>query len=166
MRLTLLPLLIGAAALAGCARDNPDNVPLHGQWEMTTRIGDLSVDGMVVPPDLYPPEFKALVKSEQRCGEPMFIDRDWQQDDINQHVKGDCTLTRYDVTPSTVTGKGQCLVDQPGADFSPALDIRIDQAPDNYRMTITLRGEATIKGQGRHMISATAIQDGVRKGDC
>lgn len=166
MRWTFLPLIAGAASLAGCARDNPDNVPLHGQWEMATRIGDLSIDGMAVPPELYPPEFKALVKSEQRCGEPMFIDRDWQEDDINDHVHGECTLERYDVTPTQVTGAGRCAVDQPGADFNPALDVRINQAPDSVHMVITLEGEATIPGEGRHMISATAIQDGVRTGDC
>jgi len=166
MRCKVPSLLAGVAALAGCAGDNPDNVPLYGQWEMNTRIAGMSVDGMAIPPEYYPPEFKALAKSEQRCGEPMFIDRDWQEDDINDHLHGECTLDRYDVTQSQVTGKGRCVVDQPGAGFSPALDIVIDQAADNFRMTITLRGEASIPGQGRHMISATAIQEGTRSGDC
>lgn len=155
-----------ATALAGCARDNPDNVPLFGQWEMTTKIGSLSVDGLAVPPEYYPLEFKQLEKSEQRCGEPMFIDRDWQQQDIDARVKGKCTLTSYDVTPTFVTGKGKCLIPSPEGDFKPDLDLRINQASDKYRMVVTIKGTGTIPGHGPRFISATAVQEAVRSGDC
>lgn len=166
MRAKFLTVISTAACLASCAGDNPENVPLYGQWDMTTRVTSLTVDGMAVPPADYPPQFKQLGKSEQRCGEPMFIDRDWQQQDINRQVQGDCTLTSYDVTPTRVTGKGQCMLNLPDADFNPALDILVNQAADNFRMQITITGAANIQGQGRHVISATAVQDGRRSGDC
>ena len=165
IRTTLLAA--GALSLASCAGDNPDNVPLYGNWEMTTKLGSFSIDGRVVPPEMLPPEMKALVGSEKRCGEPMFINREWQEDDINRRVRGDCKLDEYEVTSTRVTGKGTCANIAPGADFNPGYSIDIAQSPERYRMTIEMKGDATIAGAaGRHVIRVSAIQTGVRTGDC
>ena len=159
--------LLAGAFLASCAGDNPENVPLYGQWEMTTRVDSLSIDGMQVPPDQYPPEFKALAKTEKRCGEPMFIDRDWQEEDINRRVPGSCRLATYDITPTRVTGSGACRDVAPEAEFNPEFALGIDQAESSYRMVLTIEGSALIRGvDGRHYIKATAVQDGVRSSDC
>ena len=158
---------IACMVLAACAGDNPENVPLYGQWEMTTRVDSLSIDGMQVPRDQFPPEFKALAGTEKRCGEPMFIDRDWQEKDINRKVQGSCKLKAYDVTQTLVTGNGQCTEVAPEAEFNPEFTLRIDQAEASYRIVLTMEGSALIRGvDGRHYIKAIAVQDGVRSGDC
>ena len=162
-------IFVGAATalVAGCAVDHPDNVPLHGEWEIATRLSSMTVDGMAVPPATLPPELKGLNDQETRCGEPMFIDRDWQQDDIDRRLAGKCTIDQYRVTPTRVTGKGMCQGISPGADFNPRFTLDIAQAEDHYRMTITMLGSATISGlPGRHVISVTAKQEGKRIGDC
>lgn len=156
-----------ALFLASCAGDNPENVPLYGDWEMTTMLGSLSIDGMVVPPEMVPRELQQLAGSEKRCGEPMFINREWQQADINRKVRGDCTLEDYQVSPTRVTGKGICTGVVPQADFNPRFTFDISQSADRYRMKLEMTGDATLAGQpGRHVIRVSAIQDGVRQGDC
>lgn len=156
-----------AAALAGCAGDNPENVPLYGDWEMVTKLGGLSVDGMAVPPEQIPGELKALNGTEKLCGEPMFINRDWQEDDINRRVRGECRIEQYEVTPSRVRGSGSCTNVVPQADFNPRFTVDISQSPQRYRMVIELKGDATLPGQpGRHVIRISAVQDGTRVGSC
>lgn len=162
-----LPVAIAATTLAACAGDNPDNVPLYGEWEMATRVDSLSIDGMQVPREHFPPEFLALETTEKLCGEPMFADKDWQERDITRKVRTQCTLSQYDVTPRLVTGKGQCESDGSPADFSPGIDVRINQAPDQYKLVVTLGGSANVQGlSGRHVVRATAVQRGRRLGDC
>lgn len=154
-------------SLASCAGDNPENVPLYGDWEMTTRLGSLSIDGMVVPPEMVPAELQQIAGSEKRCGEPMFINREWQQADITRRVRGDCTMEQYDVTPTRVRGSGKCVNVAPEADFNPSFTFDISQSADSYRMKLEMKGDATIPGEpGRHVIRVSAIQDGVRAGDC
>lgn len=158
---------LAAGSLAACAGDNPDNVPLYGDWEMVTKVDSLSVDGIQIPRENFPAEFKQLEATEKRCGEPMFIDKDWQEDDINRRVSNKCTLTQYDVTPRLVTGTGLCESDGSPADFRPEIDLRINQAPESYKMVVSLAGSANIQGMsGRHRIKAIAVQEGRRLGDC
>ena len=165
--LRTIPVTAIAIVLTGCAGDNPENVPLYGDWQMVTKLGSLSIDGQVVPPEMVPGELKALDGTEKICGEPMFINREWQEDDINRRVRGDCKLDEYEVTSTRVTGKGTCANIAPGADFNPGYSIDIAQSPERYRMTIEMKGDATIAGAaGRHVIRVSAIQTGVRTGDC
>ncbi len=152
--------------LAACG-DNPDNVPQRGNWTMTTRLGGLTIGGINVPADQIPPELKALEKVEERCGEPMFIDRDWQEKDINRHVKGHCRLSRYDITPTQIIGEGQCTGVAEAADYNPYFRLRVDQSPSRYTIALALEGPATLPGvEGRHTILAAVTQEGVRTGDC
>ena len=153
--------------LAACAGDNPDNVPLYGEWEMVTRVDSLSIDGILIPPEDFPSEFKQLDGTEKMCGEPMFINRQWQEWDINRKVAGECTLDEFDATPRLVTGKGQCEGDGSAADFKPEMNFRINQAPERYKLFVSLEGSANIPGvEGRHVVRATAVQQGTRLGDC
>jgi len=161
--LAIGPLVV----LTGCAGDNPDNVPLYGEWELVTRVDSLSVDGMLIPPEDFPPEFKQLDGTEKKCGEPMFINREWQEWDINRRVAGECTLDEFEVTPRLVTGKGQCEGDGSPADFKPAIAFRVNQAPEQFKLFVSLEGSANISGvDGRHVVRASAVQTGTRLGDC
>lgn len=166
MRANLLTIPLITAALAGCAGDNPDNVPEYGQWAIDTKLSSLTVDGLMVPASDLPQEMLALNKSEDRCGEPMFIDRDWQQADINRRVRGKCTLQRYNVNPTTVTGSGKCEEIAAGVDFAPEFDLAITQAPQSYRMRLTIKGMADLPDGTTRYISAVAVQEGKRTGDC
>lgn len=167
MRAGIITTLISAAALSACAGDNPENVPLYGQWEMETKLGSLSIDGMLVPPEMVPGKMMALEGTDSICGEPMFINREWQQNDINRKVRGDCTMEEYNVTPKRVTGKGVCTGVAPEADFNPRFTFDIAQSAERYRMKLEMRGDAIIPGApGRHVIRVSAVQTGTRSGEC
>jgi hypothetical protein len=167
MRAGIFTIMVSAMALSACAGDNPENVPLYGQWDMETKLGSLSIDGMLVPPEMVPGEMKALAETDSICGEPMFINREWQQNDINRKVRGDCTMEEYIVTPTRVTGKGVCTGVAPEADFNPRFTFDISQSAERYRMKLEMTGDATIPGTpGRHVIRVSAIQTGTRSGEC
>lgn len=156
-----------AFAMAGCAGDNPENVPLYGQWENVRHLDSVSLDGRPLPPENFRLMFEMLDVSENLCGEPMFIDRDWQERDINRKVRGSCRLDTYDVTPSRVTGSGVCEGVAPEAGFSPEFRVSIEQSPESYRIVLTIEGYADIPDMtGRHLIKAIAVQEGRRTGDC
>ena len=162
-----LAVLLPLVALAGCARDNPDNTPQLGKWEISTKVTSLSVGGRLLAGDRLPEEFRRLEQTESRCGEPMFSDRDWQEDDIADQVNGDCTLDTFDWTVAQVRASGRCTDVRGAPDFTPALRISVDQTADYYRMTVMLEGAATIAGaQDRPMVSVIAVQEGRRTGDC
>lgn len=162
-----IAMTAASLALASCAGDNPENVPLYGDWDMQTTLGSLSIDGMVVPPEMVPAELTAVAGSERRCGEPMFINREWQQDEVNRRVRGTCTIEQYDITPTRVTGRGKCEGVAPEAGFNPGFTLDIAQSADSYTMKLVMQGDATIGGQpGRHVIRVSAIQKGTRTGDC
>lgn len=167
MRAGIFTIMVSAMALSACAGDNPENVPLYGQWDMETKLGSLSIDGMLVPPEMVPGEMLALAGTDSICGEPMFINREWQQNDINRKVRGDCTMEEYIVTPTRVTGKGVCTGVAPEADFNPRFTFDISQSAERYRMKLEMTGDATIPGTpGRHVIRVSAVQTGARSGDC
>lgn len=167
MRIGIFAITMSAMTLSGCAGDNPDNVPLYGQWDMDTKLGSLSIDGMLVPPEMIPGEMMALEGTDSICGEPMFINREWQQNDINRRVRGDCTMEEYNVTPTRVTGKGVCTGVAPEADFNPRFTFDISQSAERYRMKLEMTGDAAIPGTpGRHVIRVSAVQTGTRSGEC
>ena len=166
MRAGITALTASAIALSACAGDNPDNVPEYGDWEMTTRVDSVSINGTILPPENLPPEFRALETTENRCGEPMFKDREWQLADIARKSGADCTAERFDESPTEVSGDGRCI-DVGNNGFNPAYSFRATQGPDSYRLVVTLEGSATIRGvSGQHYIKATAVQQGTRTGDC
>lgn len=155
------------APLAACAADNPDNTPQLGIWDISTKVTSLSVGGRYLAGEQLPEEFKRLEQSESRCGEPMFLDRDWQQEDITKRVRADCTLDTFDWTPAQVTSSGRCTNVRGAEDFEPRLRVTIDQTAEYYRMVVTMEGNASIRGApGRPQISVIAVQEGRRTGDC
>ena len=167
MRTGFLLITLSAMAVSACAGDNPENVPLYGQWDMETKLGSLSIDGMLVPPEMVPGELNALAGTDSICGEPMFINREWQQNDINRKVRGDCTMEEYNVTPTRVTGSGMCTGVAPEADFNPRFTFDISQSSERYRMKLEMTGDAKIPGDSRRrVIRVSAIQEGVRSGEC
>jgi len=167
MRAGIITITISAMALSACTGDNPDNVPLYGQWDMETKLGSLSIDGVLVPPETVPGELKAMAGTDSICGEPMFINREWQKDDINRKVRGDCTMEEYDVTPTRVTGSGVCTGVAPEAEFNPRFTFEISQSAERYRMKLEMTGDAKIPGDSRQrVIRVSAIQEGIRSGEC
>ncbi|MCM8557758.1 hypothetical protein [Sphingomicrobium sediminis] len=158
---------IALLALAGCAADNPDNIPERGMWEMETRVGTLTVSGMSITGDQLPPEFKAMEGSEAKCGEPLFTEPDWQRRDISRRTNGSCTLDTWDVTAARVTGTGRSELRGSDAEFEPALRVTVEQSPTYYKAIIALEGTADLGAElGRRNIRVSAIQEGRRIGDC
>jgi|GEM_PF-1125170 len=153
--------------LAACAGDNPENVPVYGQWQNVRMLDSVSLDGRALPPENFKQMFDELDVTETLCGEPMFIDRDWQQRDINRKVRGSCRLTSYEVTPSRVTGEGTCTGVAPEANFNPDFRLDIAQSPQSYRIVLTIEGYADVPDmQGRHLLKAIAVQEGTRSAEC
>lgn len=166
MKYSAIIAVIALPLLAACG-DNPDNVPLRGQWQMETRLDSFTLDGMIVSPEAFPPEFARLEQVEGRCGEPMFIDREWQIADINRRVDGECTFDDYTVTPSRVEGSGMCDLSSRGLDFQPSYSVGIDQSEESYRMVVTMQGSVVLPEDGRpHTLKVIAVQQGTRTGDC
>ncbi|MEP5938463.1 MAG: DUF3617 family protein [Erythrobacter sp.] len=164
-KIGLLALAMGS--IAGCAGDNPDNVPLYGEWEMTTRVTSLTVDGNPIPASRIPQQIRDMEKAETICGEPMFSDQDWQEDDINSRIPGSCTFEQYDVTPTFVSGRGRCSASAMQAQFDPVLGLGITQSEQAYRMELILEGTAQLPGRmGNRYVRAVAVQQGKRLGDC
>ena len=167
MRKISIALLPPCLALAGCAGDNPDNVPLYGDWELATEVDSVAIDGIQIPHEKLPAPFLAMEQTEKKCGEPLFIDRDWQQRDIDRKTHADCKLESYEVTPTRVDATGLCTDVAPGADFNPKFRLGIDQSESSFRMVLTMEGTAILPGmEGHHFIKAIAVQEGTRTGDC
>lgn len=156
-----------AVAVAGCAGDNPDNVPLYGDWELVTKVDEFSVDGMALPEKDWPRQFHDLGKTEKICGEPYFLEPKWQEFDIFRNASVECEFERYDVTTKKVTARGVCPDAIPNANFSPKLSVDVSQDPERYRLFITMAGTATLPGgNGDHYLEVTAVQTGTRLGEC
>ena len=167
MRFEIFAIAAAAVGLVGCAGDNPDNVPLYGDWQIVTKVDELSVDGMALPEKDWPRQFHELDKTETICGEPFFLEPDWQQFDIYRSASVDCEFDSYDVTDRQVTAKGVCPDAIPNANFSPQLSIDVSQHPERYRMLMTMSGTATMPGGGdERYIEVTAVQTGTRLGEC
>ena len=159
-------LAASALAISACAGDNPENVPEYGQWETQTELTSVTLDGLVIPPSQMPSAMLAVNGGDSLCGEPMFINREWQEADINRKLNGKCTLDHYEVTPSRVTGAGRCENIDPQADFSPEFDLDIAQSAQSYRMRLVMKGMATLPNGSQHYVSAVAVQEGTRTGEC
>ena len=161
--------LLGMAtmALGACAGDNPDNVPLYGEWEMTTRVTSVTIDGRPIPAGRIPQQVRDLEGAETICGEPMFSDQDWQEDDINARIPGSCAFDQYDVTPTFVAGRGRCSASAMQVQFDPVIGIGVSQSEASYSMELILEGTAKLPGNyGNRYIKAVVVQDGKRLGDC
>lgn len=158
---------VTAVALSSCAGDNPDNVPLYGDWELVTKVDELSIDGMAVPENQWPRQFHELNDTEKICGEPFFLEPDWQEFDIYRRASVDCEFDSYDVTKQKVTARGVCPDAIPNANFSPQLSIDVSQNPSRYKLFMTLAGTAEMPGGGgERYLEVTAVQTGTRLGDC
>ena len=156
-----------AFALASCAGDNPENVPLYGEWELVTKVDEFSVDGMALPESDWPRQFPDLIKSEKICGEPYFLEPKWQEFDILRRASVECEFERFDVTTTKVTMGGKCPDAIPAANFSPNLSVDVSQNPERYRLFLTLAGTATLPGgNSDRYLEVTAVQRGTRLGDC
>ncbi|SMQ73498.1 Protein of unknown function [Altererythrobacter xiamenensis] len=156
-----------AFVLASCAGDNPENVPLYGEWQLVTKVDEFSVDGMSLPESNWPRQFHDLGKTETICGEPYFLEPKWQEFDIFRNASVECEFDRYDVTPQKVTARGVCPDAIPAANFSPKLSVDVSQNPERYRLFITMAGTATLpSGNGDRYLEVTAVQTGTRLGEC
>ncbi|WP_338243708.1 DUF3617 domain-containing protein [Aurantiacibacter hainanensis] len=159
-------LLLAAPLLASCFSDNPDNIPLRGNWQMTTKLDSLTIDGTIVPPEQLPPEIRNLEQSASQCGEPVFTDRDKQQDVLDWRAGGDCAFETYDVNGARITAAGRCERVGNMATFNPRFDASVVQRELSYRMVVSMEGSAEIPGQGTHYLKIIAVQEGARTGDC
>lgn len=163
----LAAILFATFAMAGCAGDNPENVPLYGDWQLVTKVDEFSVDGVALPESDWPKEFHDLAKTEKVCGEPYFLEPNWQEFDIFRRASVECEFQSYDITKKKVVAKGVCPDAIPKANFSPQLELDVSQDPERYKLFMSLSGTATMPGGlGDHYIRVTAVQTGTRLGEC
>lgn len=154
-------------ALLGCASDIPENVPERGTWEIVAQVDSLTVDGMIIPREDLPAQFTALETSKSLCGEPLFIDPEWQQDDLGDRTGGQCQFTSYDHSETGATGTGQCSINEGGLEFEPGFDVRANFDEQSFRTVVTMSGSTILPQDGNpHTIRIIAVQEGTRTGDC
>lgn len=159
-------IVLALPALASCIPDNPDNIPLRGNWEMTTTLDSLTIDGTIVPPEMLPREIRDLNESDTRCGEPVFSDREGQQDVLDWRAGGACEFETYDVDGARVNTAGSCEAVGGIASFNPRFEASVVQREESYRMVVSMEGSADIPGEGIHYLKIIAVQEGTRTGDC
>ena len=166
MRKTIILLAATAPVLAACGTDDPDNIPLRGNWEMTTHLDSLTVDGTVVPPEMLPPEISSLNATDSQCGEPVFTDREWEQGLLDWRAGGACQFESYEMNGARVVASGTCQDVGGVGGFNPRFEASVVQREDNFRLVATMEGSAEIPGQGTHYLKIIAVQQGNRTGDC
>lgn len=159
-------VLLAVPMLASCFGDDPDNIPLRGTWQMTTTLDSLTIDGTIVPPEMLPPEILNLEQTDSRCGEPVFTDREMQQDVLDWKAGGDCAFQTYDVNGARITAAGRCEQVGGVSGFNPRFDATVVQREQSFRMVVSMEGSAEIPGQGTHYVKIIAVQEGSRAGDC
>ena len=164
---TKFAALLALPLLAGCAGDNPDNVPLRGEWQLVKTLDSVTLDGMTFSADQMPAEIRDFEGSETRCGEPIYTDAEWQSDDIAGRTGGMCELETYSHDADGAEYAGQCTINQAGGTYNPALrgHSRFDE--NSSRDVITMEGTITLPGDDTpHVLKMIAVQEGTRLGDC
>ena len=154
-------------ALLACAGDNPANPPERGEWEMVAEIDSVTIDGRIFPTEQLPPQFQSLQNTKRQCGEPMFVDPDWQQDDLADRTGGQCSFDRYDHTDTGASGAGTCRLEGSGTEYNPRFETDVSFGSDSYRTVIRMNGSMTVPQDGStHTVRIIAVQEGTRLGDC
>lgn len=166
MRLAIAILLASTPLLASCYADDPNNIPERGNWEMTTKIDSLTIDGVIVPADMLPPEIQRLNATESRCGEPVFTNRQGQEDILDWRAGGACDFESFEIDGPRVDTTGQCTVVGGIETFNPKFTADVVQRAQSFRMVVTMEGSAEIPEQGTHYLKIIALQEGTRTGDC
>lgn len=166
MRPFALPLF-ALVTLSACAADVPENVPERGTWEVAASLDSMTVDGMIIPPENFPPQLAALNETESQCGEPLFIDADWQQRDLSSRTGGQCTMEQYTFDDDSAEGSGRCDLSEGGMEFTPRFDVRVNFDATSYRMVVSMEGTTVLpEDDNPHSIRVIAVQEGTRTGDC
>ncbi|WP_260482698.1 DUF3617 domain-containing protein [Sphingomicrobium flavum] len=159
-------LLLVAMTLASCsAADDPDNVPIKGLWESEYRISSIRAGHEYMSGNELPAAFRNFRRTERVCAEPRFAEKDAFFDDFAAHMKGQCEMTDYNVTTTSMTATGYCK-NVADIDYDPTLRVRGDIGPENFKMVLTFDGAATIPGAGRRAVEMIAVAEATRVGDC
>ncbi|WP_340589449.1 hypothetical protein [Erythrobacter alti] len=164
---TRIALLLALPLLSGCFGDNPDNVPLRGEWQLVKTLDSVTLDGMTFSADQIPAELRNFEGTETRCGEPLYTDADWQSDDIANRTGGMCELETYTHDGDSAEYAGICTIEQAGGSYTPSLTgySRFDET--SSRDVVTMEGTITLPGDATpHVLKMIAVQEGTRIGDC
>tara|TARA_E500000305_G_scaffold36177_1_gene27535 strand:- start:239 stop:748 length:510 start_codon:yes stop_codon:yes gene_type:complete len=153
--------------LAGCAGDNPDNIPEYGQWEMVRALDSMTIDGMMFARGDIPPEMLAMEGTETRCGEPTYTDRAWQAKDVRNRTKGMCEVETYESTGTSASLTGQCEIAGPDGTYRPKMTGNSTIGAQSTRDVVIMEGTFTVANDSSpHVLKVIAIQESTRIGDC
>ena len=166
MRNLALLLVASASILAGCAQDDPENIPLRGQWDAVTKLDSVTLNGMPFTVDMLDPEFAAMEQQESQCGEPVFTNRMREELELDWRAKNSCDIETFDVDGARVSATGQCRGVAGMDEFNPKFEVDIVQREQSYRMVVNMHGTMAIPGEGQHHARFIAVQEGTRIGDC
>ena len=163
-----LAALAATVTLAGCsAADDPDNVPLKGDWEVALDVTEVNFGGIDLSGLRLPPEFAALARRERFCAEPRFSSLEAMQDDLDRHLDGRCVIESYQADDRSISGSGRCeQVSDPALEYRPNLQFRGQLTETYYELAVTLEGDATVPQVGRRNLRMVARVQGQRAGDC
>lgn len=155
------------ALLVGCAADVPENVPLRGEWELVQTIDSVTVNGTLFGRDDLPEGLLELEGGKRVCGEPLYIDRDWQAGDLASRTKGQCTLNEYSHDSSSARFAGHCTVETPHATFNPKVTGHSKFTQTSSRDVVRMEGSIASPGSPQSdVLQIIAVQEGTRIGDC
>ncbi len=165
-RATLFFAVLALPLLASCAQDDPNNIPLRGQWHAVTHIDSVTIDGQIFTLDMLPREFAELEQEENSCGEPVFTNRFVEELALDWRADGSCDFETWEVDGARVSATGRCegVGDLEG--FNPRFDVELVQRDESYRMVVNMEGTMPIPGEGQHHARFIAVQEGTRLGEC
>ncbi len=168
VRLTKTLALAALPLLAACAQDVPENVPLHGQWELTLTVDSVTVNGMMFAGSDLPPGLLLELEGTQNvCGEPLYIDRNWQARDIARRTRGQCELDDYSHDDSSARFGGTCRLETENVVYTPAISGTSRFGEATSRDVVKMRGSVSAQGASRtDILEIIAVQEGKRVGDC
>ncbi len=161
-----IPAVLVLPLLAACAKDDPDNIPLRGQWHAVTEVDSVTIDGQIFALDMLPPEFAELQKEESVCGEPVFTNRFREELALDWHANGSCDFETWEVDGARITATGRCEAVGGIEGFNPRFDVELVQRTESYRFVVNMAGSMSVPGQGQHHARFIAVQEGNRTGDC
>ena len=164
--------MITALSLAACGPgpDQPDNIPLVGEWLDKSELVAVEVTGMPVDIEDLPniPAMKKINKSEKYCGEPSLRTKEDFQQQLDRSNALKCKISeiedgeRYATVSGTCNAFGKSSISQE-AYFSGKSSIAEEKITYEYEVETVITSDDTGEGES---VTIYIERTMTRLGDC